>query len=62
MDGGLEVKLAEGTRAAGLVAMLVERGVGIDEVRRDRQTLEETFLELVTDDAATAAAARDRAS
>ena len=62
LDGGLDVKLAEGARPAALVAMLVERGVGIDEVRRDRQTLEETFLELVTDDAATAAPPRDRAS
>ena len=62
LDGGLDVKLAEGARPAALVAMLVERGVGIDEVRRDRQTLEETFLELVTDDAATAAPAPDRAS
>jgi ABC-2 type transport system ATP-binding protein len=53
LDGTLEVKLAEGTRPAALVAMLVERGVGIDEVRRDRQTLEEAFLELVNDDAST---------
>ena len=62
MDGGLEVKFAEGARPAALVAMLVERGVGIDEVRRDRQTLEQTFLELVADDEAAAAPARDRAS
>ena len=55
VDGMLEVKLAEGTRPAVLVAMLVERGVGIDEVRRDRQTLEEAFLELVTEDARTSA-------
>ena len=53
LDGRLEVKFAEGTRPAELVAMLVERGVGIDEVRRDRQTLEEAFLELVNDDANT---------
>jgi hypothetical protein len=31
--------------------LLVERGVAIDEVRRNRQSLEEAFLELVTDDA-----------
>jgi ABC-2 type transport system ATP-binding protein len=49
-DGALEVKLAEGARAASLVALLVERGVGIEEVRRERQSLEETFLELVTAD------------
>jgi ABC-2 type transport system ATP-binding protein len=52
-DGTLEVKLAEGTRPAALVAMLVERGVGIDEVRRNRLTLQEAFLELVNDDANT---------
>jgi ABC-2 type transport system ATP-binding protein len=50
-DGVLTVTLADAARPHALVAMLVERGVGIDEVRRDRQSLEETFLELVTDDA-----------
>ncbi|HEX6941998.1 MAG TPA: ABC transporter ATP-binding protein [Gemmatimonadaceae bacterium] len=49
-DGALDVKLAEGARPASLVTLLVERGVGIDEVRRERQSLEETFLELVTGD------------
>jgi ABC-2 type transport system ATP-binding protein len=49
-DGALDVKLADGARPATLVALLVERGVGIDEVRRERQSLEETFLELVTGD------------
>ena len=49
-NGALEVKLAAGARPAPLVAMLVERGVQVDEVRRDRQTLEETFIELVTDE------------
>jgi hypothetical protein len=29
--------------------MLVERGVGIDEVRRKRESLEEAFLDLVGD-------------
>jgi len=51
VHGALEVRLADGTRPAALVAMLVERGVGIDEVRRVRQSLEETFLELVNDPA-----------
>jgi ABC-2 type transport system ATP-binding protein len=50
-DGVLEVKLEDGARPHALVAMLVARGVGIDEVRRDRQSLEEAFLELVTDTA-----------
>ena len=49
--GALHVKLADGAGPAALVALLVERGVGIDEVRRERQSLEETFLELVTGDA-----------
>jgi len=51
VNGALEVRLADGARAAALVALLVERGVGVDEVRRERRTLEEAFLELVTDDA-----------
>ena len=51
VHGVLEVRLAEGARPAALVAALVEHGVGIDEVRRDRPSLEETFLELVSDDA-----------
>ena len=49
VDGALEVHLADGTRPAALVALLVERGVGIEEVRRERQSLEEAFLELVSD-------------
>lgn len=49
-DGRLEVRLDEGSVVAPVVAMLVSRGVGIDEVRRNRQSLEETFLELVTED------------
>jgi ABC-2 type transport system ATP-binding protein len=53
VDGALEVRLMEGARAAPLVAMLVERGVAIEEVRRDRQSLEEAFLELVSDDEGT---------
>jgi ABC-2 type transport system ATP-binding protein len=51
INGALEVRLAGGTTPAPLVAMLVQRGVGIDEVRRDRPSLEEAFLELVSDDA-----------
>ena len=50
VNGALEVRLADGTPPAALVAMLVQRGVGIDEVRRERQSLEEAFLELVRDD------------
>ena len=57
-DGVLAVKLADGTRPHALVAMLVEKGVGIAEVRRDRQSLEEAFLELVTEDAPAARGTR----
>lgn len=49
-DGALEVQLADGVRPAALVALLVARGVEIDEVRRERQSLEDMFLELVNDD------------
>ncbi len=51
IEGGeLVVHLREGERASALVSLLVARDVGIDEVRRDRQSLEETFLELVHED------------
>jgi ABC-2 type transport system ATP-binding protein len=50
-DGRLEVHLEDGALMAPVIAMLVTRGAGIDEVRRNRLTLEETFLELVTEDA-----------
>ena len=55
VDGALEVHLSDGARPAALVAMLVERGVGIDEVRRKRESLEEAFLDLVGDDKGTVA-------
>jgi len=55
VDGALEVRLADGARPAALVAMLVERGVGIDEVRRKRASLEEVFLDLVSDSKETTA-------
>lgn len=52
MDGdALEVRLASGATNALVVESLVSRGVAIDEVRRERQSLEEAFLELVSDDA-----------
>ena len=43
-DGALEVRLEPGALSAGVVSLLVSRGVGIDEVRRTRATLEEAFL------------------
>jgi hypothetical protein len=48
VSDGLEVRLTDGASAAPLVALLVERGAEIEEVRRERPSLEETFLELVT--------------
>jgi len=50
VNGALQVRLAEGTGAAALVSVLVGHGVGIEEVRRDRPSLEETFLELVSEE------------
>ena len=50
--GELVVRLAPGATSAALVAMLVQRGVGVEEVRRERRTLEEAFLELVGEDSA----------
>lgn len=54
-DGALQVRLQPGGSAAPVVAVLVGLGAGIEEVRRDRLSLEEAFLELVTDDAEPAA-------
>lgn len=52
LDGGaLVAQLAPGAAAAALVAALVHHGVAVDEVRRERQSLEEAFLELVREDA-----------
>jgi ABC-2 type transport system ATP-binding protein len=48
----IEVTLRDGASAAPLVAMLVSAGAELEEVRRERATLEETFLELVTSDGA----------
>jgi ABC-2 type transport system ATP-binding protein len=56
-DGVLVVRLSEGVRPAGLVTWLVRSGVAIDEVRRDRPTLEEMFLELVSEDPSAGASA-----
>jgi ABC-2 type transport system ATP-binding protein len=47
---GCELRLRDGTPAAPIVSLLVHRGVEIEEVRRERPTLEEAFLELVSGD------------
>jgi hypothetical protein len=45
----LRARLPGDASAAALVAFLVERGVAVEEVRRERATFEETFLELIHD-------------
>jgi ABC-2 type transport system ATP-binding protein len=45
--GGLEVQLERGASPASVVALLVQLGAAIEEVRRERPTLEQAFLELV---------------
>lgn len=44
---GLEVRLERGASTAPLVTLLVGFGAAIEEVRRERPSLEQTFLELV---------------
>jgi ABC-2 type transport system ATP-binding protein len=45
----MRARLGHGCSAAPLVAFLVERGVAVEEVSRERATFEETFLELIHD-------------
>ncbi len=46
-DGVLELALGDGGRAAGVVALLVAGGAGIDEVRKVTPSLERVYLELM---------------
>lgn len=46
-DGQLIVSLATGASTAPLVALLVQNGVEVEEVRRARATLEDAFLDLM---------------
>jgi len=50
VEGGLALRLRDGASAAPIVALLVGLGAEIEEVRRQRPTLEQAFLELVTGD------------
>ncbi|HEX4932237.1 MAG TPA: ABC transporter ATP-binding protein, partial [Gemmatimonadaceae bacterium] len=50
---GIAVHLAPGGDVPSIVAWLVQRGVRLEEVRRDRASFEDVFLELVTGDAPT---------
>jgi ABC-2 type transport system ATP-binding protein len=45
---GLSIRLRSGESVAPLVRELVARGVGIEEVRKERTGLEDIFLELVS--------------
>lgn len=57
---GLVVHIAPDGDVPAIVQWLVARGVGIEEVRRDRASFEDVFLELVTSDADPAPAAAGR--
>ena len=46
-DGRLTFSLGPGASAAPIVAMLVQRGIGVEEVRKARATLEDAFLDLM---------------
>lgn len=49
--GGLVLHLSPDSRVGPLIAMLVQAGADIEEVRRPRATLEEVFLSLTEEDA-----------
>jgi ABC-2 type transport system ATP-binding protein len=49
---GIAVRLQPGGDVAAVVAWLVQHGVAVEEVRRDRASFEDVFLELVTDQSA----------
>jgi ABC-2 type transport system ATP-binding protein len=49
-EDGVAIRLAPDASAAPLVAWLVAQGVAVEEVRRDRASFEDAFLDLVTQD------------
>ncbi len=51
IEGGVQLVLAPNASIAPIVRSLIEHGADIEEVRRERPTLERTFLDLVTDEA-----------
>jgi ABC-2 type transport system ATP-binding protein len=53
IEGGVQLVLAPNAAIASIVRALIEHGADIEEVRRERPTLERTFLDLVADDGAT---------
>jgi ABC-2 type transport system ATP-binding protein len=46
-DGGIRVALGEGADVAQMVALVVGAGAAVEEVRRDRLSLEDVFLTLM---------------
>ncbi|MGH7710828.1 MAG: ATP-binding cassette domain-containing protein [Gemmatimonadaceae bacterium] len=51
IEGGVQLVLAPNASIAPIVRSLIEHGADIEEVRRERPTLERTFLDLVADEA-----------
>ena len=51
LDDGVQLVLAPNQSIAPLVRSLIEHGADIEEVRRDRPTLERTFLDFVSQEA-----------
>jgi hypothetical protein len=50
-DGRLSITLTAGASVAPIVALLVQNGVAVEEVRRARPTLEDAFLGMMGADA-----------
>jgi len=57
LPDGVQLVLAPNATVTPLVRALIEHGAEIEEVRRERPTLERTFLDLVSDDAQAAGGA-----
>ncbi|MGQ0640779.1 MAG: ATP-binding cassette domain-containing protein [Gemmatimonadaceae bacterium] len=53
IEGGVQLVLAPNQSISPIVRSLIEHGADIEEVRRERPTLERTFLDLVAEDGAT---------
>jgi len=50
LEDGVQLVLAPNATVTPLVRALIEHGAEIEEVRRERPTLERTFLDLIADD------------
>ncbi|MGH7696790.1 MAG: ATP-binding cassette domain-containing protein [Gemmatimonadaceae bacterium] len=56
LENGVQLVLAPNATVTPLVRALIEHGAEIEEVRRERPTLERTFLDLIADDGQAGAA------